>query len=208
MAHIFSSIPGMKHLMSYWYQFSIMFEALFILTTIDAFTRVGRYALQDVLGTYAYKPLKQFHWWPGILLTSTVISVSWGYLLYSGDVASIWPMFGIANQLLAVAAFAIGTSIVLKVAKKKIYALITFLPLCFLTATVFTAGFYSISTFYKRGDTLGNINGSITILLLILVGIIVLDSARSWLPLLKTSEPVGLNTEEAELETSNGVSIS
>lgn len=197
MAHIFSSIGSMKHLMSYWYQFSIMFEALFILTTIDAFTRVGRYALQDVLGTYAYKPLKEVHWWPGILLTSTIISVSWGYLLYSGDVASIWPMFGIANQLLAVAAFAIGTTIVLKVGKKKSYALITFLPLLFLTATVFSAGFSSISTFYKRGDTLGNINGSITILLLILVGIIVLDSARSWLPLLKTPEPIGLNTEEA-----------
>lgn len=206
MAHIFSSIGGMKHLMSYWYQFSIMFEALFILTTIDAFTRVGRYALQDVLGTYAYKPLRQFHWWPGILLTSTIISVSWGYLLYSGDVASIWPMFGIANQLLAVAAFAIGTTIVLKVAKKKSYALITFAPLVFLTATVFTAGFYSISTFFKRGDVLGNINGCITILLLILVGIIVVDSARSWLPLIKTGEPIGLNTEEAELKISSSAS--
>jgi carbon starvation protein len=155
-----------------------------------------------VLGTYAYKPLKQVHWWPGILLTSTVISVSWGYLLYSGDVASIWPMFGIANQLLAVAAFAIGTTIVLKVAKKKIYALITFAPLVFLTATVFSAGYFSIAAFFKRGDTLGNINGCITILLLILVGIIVLDSARSWLPLLRTEKPLGLNTEDTKLKVS------
>lgn len=197
MAHIFSSIGEMKHLMNYWYQFAIMFEALFILTTIDAFTRVGRYVLQDVLGTYTYKPLKQIHWWPGILLTSTLISFAWGYLLYSGDVASIWPMFGIANQLLAVASLAIGTTIVLKVAKKKVYGLITFLPLTFLTVTVFTAGIYSISTFFNRGDLLGNINGVITILLLILVGIILCDSTRSWLKLLKIEKPLGLNTDDA-----------
>ncbi|MBP2633410.1 MAG: cstA, partial [Firmicutes bacterium] len=111
--------------------------------------------------------------------------------------ASIWPMFGIANQLLAVASLAIGTTIILKVGKKKAYGLITFLPLIFLTVTVFTAGFYSISTFFNRGDLLGNINGVITILLLILVGIILGDSTRSWLKLLKIEQPLGLNTQDA-----------
>ncbi|HWR42127.1 carbon starvation protein A [Sporomusa sp.] len=193
MAHIFSSIGGMKHLMNYWYQFSIMFEALFILTTIDAFTRVGRYILQDFFGTYIYAPFKNVNWWPGILITSTLISFSWGYLLFSGDVASIWPMFGVANQLMAVASLAIGTTIILKVGKKKTYALITAVPLAFLTVTVFIAGFLNVGLFLQRNDTLGYINGILSIILLILVAIILVDSCRKWLPLIKTSKPQGLN---------------
>lgn len=196
MAHIFSSIGGMKHLMSYWYQFSIMFEALFILTTIDAFTRVGRYILQDFLGTYVYEPFKNVNWIPGILITGTLISFSWGYLLYSGDVASIWPMFGVANQLMAVASLAIGTSIILKVGKKKIYALITAVPLAFLTVTVFMAGFLNVELFFKRHDTLGNINGVMSVVLLVLVAIILVDSCRSWLNLIKLPSPQGLNNRD------------
>lgn len=198
MAHIFSSIGGMKHLMNYWYQFSIMFEALFILTTIDAFTRVGRYVLQDFLGTYVYAPFKNVNWVPGILITGTIISVSWGYLLYSGDVASIWPMFGVANQLMAVASLAIGTSIILKIAAKKSYALITAVPLAFLTVTVFMAGFLNVDLFFKRHDTLGNINGVLSIILLILVAIILIDSGRSWLRMLKAEKPEGLNNKEEQ----------
>lgn len=193
MAHIFSSIGGMKHLMSYWYQFSIMFEALFILTTIDAFTRVGRYILQDFFGTYVYAPFKNTTWWPGIIATGTLISVAWGYLLYSGDVASIWPMFGVANQLMAVASLAIGTTVILKVAPKKIYALISVVPLAFLTVTVFNAGFLNVGLFFKRNDVLGNINGTLSILLLILVAITLIDSLRSWLRLIKAPKPEGLN---------------
>ncbi len=169
MAHIFSNIGGMKHLMSYWYQFAIMFEALFILTTIDAGTRVARYILQDMLGTYLYAPLKQANWWPGILFTSALVSYFWGYLLYSGDVASIWPLFGVANQLLAVIALSIGTTIILKIAPKKSYALITFAPLVFLAVTVLAAGVMNIEMFFKRGDALGTTNGSISIALIILV---------------------------------------
>lgn len=195
MAHIFSSIGGMKHLMNYWYQFAIMFEALFILTTIDAGTRVARYILQDIMGTYIYAPLKQTGWWPGILFTSGVVTYSWGYLLYSGDVASIWPLFGVANQLLAVLALAIGTTIILKIAAKKSYAWVTFAPLLFLSTTVISAGVMNIGMFYKRGDTLGNINGTVSIILVILVAITLLDNLRVWLPLLKTDKPVGMNTE-------------
>jgi carbon starvation protein len=195
MASIFSSIGGMSHLMSYWYQFAIMFEALFILTTIDAGTRVARYILQDILGTYVYAPLKQTSWWPGIIITSLLVTYSWGYLLYSGDVASIWPLFGVANQLLAVIALALGTTIILKISPKKSYAWVTFAPLVFLTFTVIYAAILNVGMFYKRGDTLGNINGTVSIILIILVVITLLDSIRKWLELLKTTQPVGMNTE-------------
>lgn len=195
MAHIFSSIGGMKHLMSYWYQFAIMFEALFILTTIDAGTRVARYILQDIIGTYLYAPLKQTNWWPGILFTSAVVTYAWGYLLYSGDVASIWPLFGVANQLLAVVALALGTTVILKVAPKKSYHWVTTAPLAFLSVTVISAGAMNVGMFYKRGDTLGNINGTVSIILIALVVITLLDSFRTWCRLLKTEKPEGMNVE-------------
>jgi carbon starvation protein len=195
MAHIFSNIGGMKHLMSYWYQFAIMFEALFILTTIDAGTRVARYILQDILGTYVYSPLKETSWWPGILFTSAIVSFSWGYLLYSGDVATIWPLFGVANQLLALIALALGTTIILKIAPKKSYALVTFAPLVFLSATVIMAGVMNVQMFFNRGDALGNTNGVLSIVMIILTVITLGDSIRLWLQLLKTEKPVGMNTE-------------
>lgn len=206
MAHIFSSIGGMKHLMSYWYQFSIMFEALFILTTIDAFTRVGRYILQDFFGTYIYTPFKNTSWWPGIFITGITISFAWGYLLYSGDVASIWPMFGVANQLMAVASLAIGTTIILKVARKKSYVWITLAPLLFLTVTVFNAGILNVGLFLKRNNLLGNINGILSAILLVLVAIILLDSARVWLRILKNSNPQESNNNEAQRSEVKGYS--
>lgn len=195
MAKIFSSIGGMGHLMNYWYQFAIMFEALFILTTIDAGTRVARYILQDIIGTYVYAPLKQPNWWPGILFTSSIVTISWGYLLYSGDVASIWPLFGVANQLLAVVALALGTTIILKVSDKKIHSLITLLPMSFLATTVIIAGVMNIKMFFKRGDMLGNINGSVSVILIILVVITLFDSIRKWIELFQTDKAVGMNTE-------------
>ncbi|MBC8014526.1 MAG: carbon starvation protein A, partial [Sporomusaceae bacterium] len=197
MASIFSSIHGMGHLMNYWYQFVIMFEALFILTTIDAGTRVARYILQDILGTYIYTPFKETNWLPGSLFTSVLVTVSWGYLLYSGDVASIWPLFGVANQLLAVVALAIGTTIILKIASNKSYAWITLAPLSFLVVTVIYAGVLNMAMFFKRGDMLGNINGSVSIILIVLVLITLLDSIRKWLELLKIDKPVGMNIEDS-----------
>ena len=110
MAYIFSSIPGMKGLMSYWYHFAIMFEALFILTTIDAGTRIGRFILQEAIGK-VYKPFQKTNWLPGNLFTSALIVFAWGYFIYTGSVSTIWPMFGTANQLLATLALAIGTSL-------------------------------------------------------------------------------------------------
>lgn len=196
MASVFANLPGMDRLMAYWYQFIIMFEALFILTTIDAGTRVARYILQDVIGTYIYAPMKQAHWWPGIMFTSVIVTFSWGYLLYSGDVASIWPLFGVANQLLAVLALAIGTTIILKIGAKKSYAWVTFGPLVFLAITVIYAGIMNVGMFFRRGDSLGTVNGSVSIVLIVLVIVTLLDSIRKWNELLKTDGPIGMNLEE------------
>jgi carbon starvation protein len=199
MAHIFSSIGGMNHMMSYWYQFAIMFEALFILTTIDAGTRVGRYIMQDIVGTYLYKPMKDTTWLPGNLFCSAFVTVAWGYLVYSGDISSIWPMFGVANQLLAVLALAIGTTILLKICVKKSYALITFAPLCFLAVTVLTAGTLNTQRFFNSYFATGNINalisGSLSVILITLIIITLVVSVKAWMDLLKTDKPVGMNTE-------------
>jgi len=196
MASVFSGIPGMGHLMNYWYQFIIMFEALFILTTIDAGTRVARYILQDIIGTYGHPKFKDATWLPGNLIASFIVTLSWGYLLYSGDVASIWPLFGVANQLLAVVALAIGTTIILKIAPKKSYAWVTFAPLCFLAITVMYAGVLNMLMYFKRGDLLGSINGTVSIVLIILVAVTLIDCSRKWLELLKTEKPIGMNIEE------------
>ncbi|MDR3591454.1 MAG: carbon starvation protein A [Negativicutes bacterium] len=195
MAHIFSSIGGMKNLMNYWYQYALMFEALFILTTIDAGTRVGRYILQDMLGTYVYAPLKETNWWPGVIFTGAIVSFSWGYLLYSGEVSTIWPMFGVANQLLAVLALAIGTTIILKLATNKAYSLITLIPMAFLAVTVIYADILNTSNYIKLNTLNGNINAGLSIVILALVVIILLDSIRVWLQLFKTPKPIGLNTD-------------
>ena len=110
--------------------------------------------------------------------------------------ASIWPLLGVANQLLAVVALAIGTTIILKISAKKSYAWITFAPLAFLAVTVMYAGVLNMFMFYKRGDMLGNINGTVSIVLMILVAVTLIDCTRKWLELLKTDKPVGMNIEE------------
>ena len=195
MAHVFSSIGGMSHLMSYWYQFAIMFEALFILTTIDAGTRVARYILQDVLGTYVYAPLKETSWMPGSIFTSFVVSFSWGYLVYSGDISSIWPMFGVANQLLATIALALGTTIILKIAPVKNYAWVTLAPCILLAVTVVSAGVLNTRMYFNMNTTLGTINGSASVVLIILTAVILINCALQWIKLWKTTKPEGMNTE-------------
>lgn len=195
MAHIFSNIgEGMQHMMRYWFQFIIMFEALFILTTIDAGTRVARYILQDILGN-VYKPLKQTEWIPGIIFTSAVVSFAWGYILYTGDVKSIWPMFGVTNQALASLALAIGTTIVLRVGRKKVYALITFIPCLFITVTTFAAGVMNIKLYLSQDMLL---NAGLSMVVIVMVAVIVVENVRVWLRLLKTEGPVGMNLERAD----------
>lgn len=177
MAHIFSQIPGLEALMSFLYHFCIMFEALFILTIIDAGTRVGRYMLQEV-GGMIYKPLSDAHWTPGIIFTSALISFAWGYLLFGGSIASIWPLFGLSNQLLASLALTIGTTVLLRMGKGK-YLWVTLVPLCFMIVTALTAGFYNIFQFYLPKSQL-LLAGSSAVMMVLIVFIIV-DAVKTWI---------------------------
>jgi carbon starvation protein len=185
MAYIFSSIPGMNHLMSYWYHFAIMFEALFILTTIDAGTRIGRFVLQETLGK-VYKPFLKTNWLPGNLITSGLIVFAWGYFIYTGTVATIWPMFGSANQLLATIALAIGTSFIINRGRAR-YAWVTILPMIFVGVTTLTAAFLNIKNIYipqlHIQTTLvpGVINLLLTISIVICVFIILLNAIPEWI---------------------------
>jgi carbon starvation protein len=179
MAQIFSSIPGMRHLLNYWYHFAIMFEALFILTTIDAGTRVARYILQEVLGRAC--PRADFQGWPGVIFTSALVSSAWGSLLLMGNISTIWPMFGVANQLLAALALAVGTTFILRRAARPAYALTTFLPLLFMLATALTAGIGNIfDNYLPRGDFQGMLDAALTAVMLLLAGFITVSSAGTW----------------------------
>ncbi len=184
MAYIFSSIPGMKHLMSYWYHFAIMFEALFILTTIDAGTRIGRFLLQEAFGK-VYKPFQRTNWLPGNLLTSGLIVFFWAYFIYTGSVTTIWPMFGTANQLLATIALAIGTSFIINRGRVK-YAWVTILPMIFVGVTTVTAAFLNMKNIYLPQLRLtatripGLINLILTVCILICVVIIFYNALPKW----------------------------
>lgn len=177
MAHIFSKIPGLESLMSFWYHFCIMFEALFILTTIDAGTRVGRYLVQE-LGGMMYKPLKNVNWTPGIIFSSALISLAWGYLVYGGSISTIWPLFGVANQLLATMALAIGTTVLFRMGKG-CYTWTTIIPMVFLGITTVAAGYLNITTNYlpKSDYLLAGTSG----VMIILVVFVVADAVRVWL---------------------------
>jgi carbon starvation protein len=185
MAYIFSSIPGMKHLMSYWYHFAIMFEALFILTTIDAGTRVGRFLLQEALGK-VYKPFQKTNWLPGNLITSGLMVFAWAYFIFTGTVSTIWPMFGTANQLLATIALAIGTSFIINRGRKK-YAWVTILPMVFVGVTTMTAAFLNIKNIYipqvgeKATLVPGLINLILTCSIIICVIIIFYNALPKWI---------------------------
>jgi len=138
MAQIFSGLPGMRGLMAYWYHFAIMFEALFILTTIDAGTRIARYLFQETLGT-VYAPFGRADWLPGALLATGIVTVGWAALVWEGGIRTIWPMFGIANQLLAVLALAIVTTWLVNTGRGR-YAWVTIPPMLFVTTTTLSAG--------------------------------------------------------------------
>jgi len=142
MAQIFSGLPGMRGLMAYWYHFAIMFEAVFILTTIDSGTRIGRFLLQE-FGGRVWKPLSRTDSVPASLFATVIIVLAWAYFIWTGNISTIWPMFGVANQLLGVVAFAVGTTLVVNIGRQK-YAWITFLPLCFLAVTTLSAGYLNI----------------------------------------------------------------
>ncbi len=189
MAQIFASIPGMKGLMSYWYHFAIMFEALFILTTIDTGTRVARFIMQELLGKM-YKPFARTGWWPGAILTSFLVVCGWAYFILKGTISTIWPMFGIANQLLASIALCVGTTVIINSGKAR-YAWVTLLPLSFVATTTTFAGIRSIFDNFlpltqKPGFAFqGYLNAGLTAIMIASVVIIFFDALRRWIKPIK-----------------------
>ena len=171
--------------MSYWYHFAIMFEALFILTIIDAGTRIGRFVLQEVLGK-VYKPFGRTNWLPGNIIASFLIVFAWAYFIYTGSISSIWPMFGCANQLLAAIALAIGTSFIINRGKAR-YAWITIIPMTFVGVTTMVAGYMNITNIYYpqlfvEGTVLtGIINLFLTALIMCCLVIIIINSIPQWI---------------------------
>ncbi|UYO30939.1 carbon starvation protein CstA [Bacillus halotolerans] len=181
MTYIFTGIPFFSHLASYFFQFVIMFEAVFILTAIDAGTRVARYLIQDFFGE-AYKPLKKTDWIPGSVFASALACFMWGYLLYSGDIGSIWALFGVSNQLMASVGLIIGATIVLKIADKRRYILTCLIPLAYLYVTVNYAGYWMVRYVYLNPDAAGYnvLNGVLSIIMLLLGFIIIVAAVKKW----------------------------
>ncbi|PYV78888.1 MAG: carbon starvation protein A [Acidobacteria bacterium] len=206
MAHIFSNSLGGQAVMALWYHFALMFEALFILTVLDAGTRVGRFMIQDALG-HIWKPLGRTSWYPSILSTSALIVAAWGYFLWQGvrdplgGINSLWPLFGIANQLLAAVALCVATTIIIKMHHAK-YALVTLAPLTWLVVVTFTASWHKIFDsdprigFLSQARQLAEAGGNarlifnnrldavVTGVLIALVSLLLVESIRHWVGLL------------------------
>ncbi|MED2685427.1 carbon starvation protein CstA [Bacillus subtilis] len=181
MTYIFTGMPFFSHLASYFFQFVIMFEAVFILTAIDAGTRVARYLIQDFFGE-VYKPLKKTDWIPGSVFASALACLMWGYLLYSGDIGSIWALFGVSNQLMASVGLIIGAIIVLKIADKRRYILTCLIPLAYLYVTVNYAGYWMVRNVYLNPEAAGYsvLNGVLSIIMLVLGFIIIVAAVKKW----------------------------
>jgi carbon starvation protein len=203
MAQIFSGLPGMRSLMSYWYHFAIMFEAVFILTTIDSGTRVGRFLLQE-FGGRVWKPLARTDWLPGTLGSTMVVVLCWSYFIWTGNVSSIWPLFGVANQLLAVVALAVASTIIVNLGRQK-FVWITFLPLCFLATTTLTAGYLSVRDIFwpmavgpnSAVHIQGYVNSICTVIMLACAVIILVATAYRSFGVLRGRAPV-LTLSESE----------
>jgi len=167
-----------------------MFEAVFILTTIDSGTRIGRFLLQE-FGGRLWKPLARTNWLPGTLGSTIVIVLSWAYFIWTGDISSVWPLFGVANQLLAVVALAVATTLVINIGRQK-YVWITFLPLCFLSVTTLTAGVLNIRDNYwpmavgpnPSTHVQGYVNTICTAIMLLCAVIILVETSRRSLSVL------------------------
>jgi len=199
MAAIFSKLPGMKTMMSYWYHFVIMFEALFILTLLETGTRVARFVFQETASqftsraTVAGKPR-----WGLNIGMSLVTCFAWGYLLYTGNINTLWRMLGIANQLLAAIALAVGTTYLINHAPKRRYALCTGIPFAFVIVTVLTAGVQSVQGWWSKIPSTPaqevfsfQLMSVLATIMLVLTVVIAVDAVRRWFVLLRgPSEPI------------------
>ena len=238
MAQIFSGVTAFfgAYLTAFWYHFAIMFEALFILTTVDAGTRVGRFLLQDLAGN-VWRPAGRTSWWPGVIVASALIVAAWGYFLYQGatdplgGIFQLFPLFGIANQLLAAVALAVATTIIIKMGKLK-YAWVTLIPLAFDAANTLAASYYKIfspdpklgffaqassfrealnngqllpptTTFEQMQSVVTNstVNGIASIIFAIAIIVVLLDSTRIWYGLIRGKKEPELH--EAPYEPSS-----
>ena len=196
IAQIFSGLPGMRGLMDYWYHFAIMFEALFILTTIDTGTRVARFLVQEFLGQF-YAPMARQEWIPGSVVSTLLVVTCWSYFIWTGSISTIWPMFGIANQLLASVALAVGTTIMINSGKAR-YAWVTLVPLSFVAITTLTAGVLSVRTNFwpmaigpnASQHFQGYLNTTLTIMMMVAVVVILANAALRCLRVLSGRVPI------------------
>ncbi|WP_175621161.1 carbon starvation CstA family protein [Chryseobacterium schmidteae] len=181
MAHIFNKIPYMDQLMAYWYNFAIMFEAVFILTAIDAGTRVGRFFLQEMLGSVIPK-FNDKNWTPGIIISSLLFTFAWGYLVFTGNVSSIWPLFGISNQLLAACGLIVCTTMLIRLNRGK-YALCSAIPGVFMAIITFWAGYIQVMDIYipKQQYLLA----TLAVVAMVLMLVVFVGAFRKWYQLLK-----------------------
>jgi carbon starvation protein len=185
IAKIFDGVPGLAGLMKYWYHFAIMFEALFILTTIDTGTRVARFLVGEFGGRF-YAKFEEPMWLPGSLITTALVVCGWAAFIWSGSISTIWPMFGIANQLLAAVALCVATTVLINMGKSR-YSWITIVPLAFVATTTLVAGWQSITDNFwplaQKSETAaqGYINVLLTALLMLAAVVVLLDSLRRWL---------------------------
>ncbi len=187
MAQIFSGLPGMRGLIDYWYHFVIMFEALFILTVVDAGTRVARFLVGEFLGK-VYKPMARPEWLPGAMISTALVVFAWGYFIWTGNISTIWPMFGIANQLLASVALAVATTVIINLGRSR-YAWVTLVPLALLSVNTLTAGWLTVrDNFWPMAvgarpelHFQGWLNSGLTVTMMLCVVIILVAAVRKWL---------------------------
>jgi carbon starvation protein len=196
MARVFAKLPGMSTLLAYWYHFAIMFEALFVLTTIDTGTRIARFLVQEMAGRIHPK-LGDTSFLPASIAATGLVVLGWSYFILTGSIATIWPMFGVANQLLASAALCIGTTLILRRPVPRRYALVTLLPLAFVSFTTISAGIQALRLLYLPMSQVpetaltGKVNVVVISVLLVAIVVLIGACARQWTSMLTVPDDTG-----------------